>query len=253
MDIYFDSSFFYSILIFFLCLVIPFIGIVTILKNIITMIHYAITFLIRLSFVIHLCVNYFMKMIFAVIYGFTKEKGGDWWAEFNEGLLDLYNLTDSFILSDITKQEEEKLMVVPVNSKEFEYVISDEKNLDQEKKTIWKLTPIPARDMYKIRDRLIEGRGNLASRTEIIKMGTFEYDTIRRGITGWENFGDVKFKKDKNGFVIDDQIDMIPSDVRIELFAAIQNGPDYDHKKTNEDIENQSISGDSLETEKDKG
>lgn len=72
------------------------------------------------------------------------------------------------------------------NNKNFDYIIEEEKDVDVEKQTIFKLKKLSARQMA-----ILQSSGNFSKEDgALLNPITFALEACKSGIAGWDNFKD---------------------------------------------------------------
>lgn len=102
--------------------------------------------------------------------------------------------------------------------KELTYVLKEQQELPKEEQITFKFKILTARD-YAALQNAIQGKDG-EGRYET-KWGSYTFEMLKRGLSGWEGPGVPKFKTDDEGLVTDECIDLLSAVIRSELASQI--------------------------------
>ncbi len=106
-------------------------------------------------------------------------------------------------------------MAIALNLKAVDFVLKCDKDLPPEEQTIFKIKPLTAKQYMEMADTM-EYSG------ETVKhMGLATYNMLKIGLIGWKNFKDAEGNDVSFITNMDDNLNRIPADYRMELSTKI--------------------------------
>ena len=116
-------------------------------------------------------------------------------------------------------------MALALRAEVREFILEEERDLSEDKRTIFLIKPITGLEYCTVRDVAVIDRASLSSEEGFalpININRIQYETVKAGLDGWENF---KFDDGKPCEYTDnksDNVAKIPPQYWLELYLAIQ-------------------------------